>query len=180
LSASENIFDATARTRFAADGSAALRDRAVKRLNIAFVHVRDLAVADGRDDLILDHRPVVLLRAIGFLWKVLVSVPLGEVANGRRLAPVLPFLRGVFAPIDPAPKHLGFAARSFDAPFRKRTNREALLAAVDAIVDEEGLGAGRPSRRRREDSHAKAGDLAIPEGFVAAVRGRLLPEPRLG
>ena len=43
----------------------------MKRLDVAVVDVRDLAVAEDRQDFVSDHRQVVSLRLLGLVWEVL-------------------------------------------------------------------------------------------------------------
>ena len=63
--------------------------------------------------------------------------------------------RGVFAQIDSPPEFLGFGARGRDAPLGKRADRATLFAPIEAIVDEERLGAFLAALRGREDPDAK-------------------------
>ena len=66
--------------------------------------VHDLSLAEDRQNLVFDHRPVGLARRRRFARQILSSVSFGEVFDRRSLAGLAPFARRVLALVDPLAK----------------------------------------------------------------------------
>ncbi|MGA9600028.1 MAG: hypothetical protein WBS22_07225 [Methylocystis sp.] len=95
----------------------------MKRLHVTDMDLCDLASSEARQDFLFDHRPIVSLRTGGLLRKMLATIALSQVGDGRRL-PALAFLtRRIFAAIDAPAQLLGLKPRDLNCPFGEAPNR---------------------------------------------------------
>jgi hypothetical protein len=141
---------------------AAFGDLGEQPIDILRRNLGDLALAQFRLDQLAQERGLVGKATGSQIDRVFSDISVDQVGRGWRMPELDPLPEGIVASVDLALEPLCLFARSGNRPVGPGTDREAAIAAGDAIAEEEAALAGA------QDVDAEAGDLVVVDEQVAA------------